>query len=308
MPAPTTTTTTTTTTTAAPGPWMCTTLVAGPLANNCYCVTISGLQPSTCYEYRSVFVVSGTCYCACDSRFGMTQPIAMSIPLVTTGIAPHLALTDGYMTCCHTVDNNGNSTIQEYGILYTANPSYNGDATLIYGNVGANVFKTSICGSISVATPYSAMTTGLPQNTVTYYRAFAKNTIGVGDGCIYSKITASLPPPTITETYNHGTPGGVRFQYFEVGGTILAGDIFTLTVYSHSVSVTAVFGDGPLSIVNKLIVAINATTAAQWNDHGSAPAPGTPGFKPTATLAILGAIIVLTLNYQNQFGASAYRP
>jgi hypothetical protein len=193
MPAPTTTTTTTTTTTIAPGPWICTPLASGPLANNCYCVTISGLLPSTCYEYLSVFTVNGTCYSGKTSLFGATQPLATSCPVVTTGIAPHPALTDGYMTCCHTVDSNGNLTIQEYGILYTENPSYNGDTTLVCTNLPTNVKKASTCASISLATPYSAMTTGLSPDTLTYYRAFAVNAVGVGYGCIYSKITGSLP-------------------------------------------------------------------------------------------------------------------
>lgn len=196
MPAPTTTTTTTTTTTAAPGPWICTPLLAGPLGSNSYSVTIPGLLASTCYQYRSVFTVSGTCYCG-NILEGATQPPVMSIPVVTTGIAPHPALTDGYFTCGHTVDDNGNLTIQEYGILYTANPSYNGDATLVCTNLPTNVVKSSVCGSISEAVPYSAMTTGLPSNTTTYYRAFAVNAVGVGYGCIYSKITATPPLPTV---------------------------------------------------------------------------------------------------------------
>jgi len=88
---------------------------------------------------------------------------------------------------------------------------------------------------------------------------------------------------------------------FTIGESIVAEDIFSVAVYSHSVSVTAVSGDTPLSIANKLRDAVNATTAVQWNDRGSAPASGTPGFKPTA--AVVGATLIIALNYQNQFAA-----
>jgi hypothetical protein len=191
-----------------PGPWISTPLIAGPLANNCYCVTIPGLSASTCYEYRSVFMVSGTCYYG-NILTGVTQPMTMSIPSVTTGIAPYPATTSGYLTCCHTVDNNGNLTIQEYGILYTANPSYRSVSTLIYPNVGSNVFKAPpVCANIATGVTYSAMTTGLPSGSVTYYRAFAVNALGAGYGCIYSKITASPPPYMLKLCHISPPPSG----------------------------------------------------------------------------------------------------
>jgi hypothetical protein len=177
---------------APAAPWISTPLVAGPLVNNQYCMTIPGLSASTCYQYRSVFMIGGTCYYG-NILDGTTQPAPMSAPSVTTGIAPGAACINGYLTCCHTVDNNGGLTIQEYGILYTANPSYNSNCTLVCTNLPTNVVKASTCGSISVATPYSDTTVGLPPNTTTYYRAFAVNAVGIGYGCIYSKITAPLP-------------------------------------------------------------------------------------------------------------------
>lgn len=172
------------------GSWHNIPFVAGPLASNTYSMTISGLVPYTSYEYQSVFIVSGDTYSGKTSLFGATLPISATIPIVSTGIVPHAALEDGYTIDYNTVDSSGNSTILEYGVLYTANPLYNNSLTLTYGNVGANVIKTSTLGSISIATSYSVTTTGLPSNTETYYRAFAKNSIGVGYGDIWSKITA----------------------------------------------------------------------------------------------------------------------
>lgn len=70
-------------------------------------------------------------------------------------------------------------------------------------------------------------------------------------------------------------------QQFLIGDSVLPGDVFSVTVYSHSVNVTAVAGDTSSSIRSKLENAVNATTEAQWNEYGVAPASGTEGFKPT---------------------------
>ncbi len=110
-------------------------------------------------------------------------------------------------------------------------------------------------------------------------------------------------PFTCTEYFQ------TRTQEYSVGLDVHPGDTYTLQVYSHQVTVVAVSGDDNLTISNKLVDAINATTAAQWNDHGSAPPSGTPGFKPTAE--VVGSRpnsttnrIKLHLNYLNQFGSS----
>lgn len=289
--------------------------VAGPLtANYTPLITIIGLDPDTNYNYYAYMIVGGNTYTGI-TRTAHTTALALAAPTVTTGTAGDITTTT-MRVVDNTVDTKGiPATIAEYGVLYTQNSYWAAPERFKFENTPTNVSKTSITGDIAIGTPYFTgggnTIINLAENTTTFYRAFARNGIGesaVGYGDIMTVQTLPVPPPTITQTYNQGTPGALRFQYFEVGGTILAGDIFTLTVYSHTVSVTAVFGDSPLSIVNKLIVAINATTAVQWNDHSSAPPAGTVGFKPTANLAILGAIIVLALNYQNQFGASAYRP
>lgn len=111
--------------------------------------------------------------------------------------------------------------------------------------------------------------------------------------------------PTITQVSDSDTgPGGTRTQIFTIGPTVTAGNRYVLTVYSHDITVTAVLGDTPSSIANKLKDAINATTEGDWNDHGSAPASGTPGFKPSASSS--GNQVIIVLNYNNSFVANAY--
>lgn len=191
MPAP-----TTTTTTMSPGPWQCTPLTAGPLSMNCYTMNIVGLSANTCYEFRSVFVVSGTCYCANNTQFGKTQAISVSIPTVATGLASSPApYPSDWVTGNYVIDKCG-SCIQEYGTLYTMNPSYNTDSTLIYANVGTDVKKISSFGDVPTGYTlgnYGNLITGLTPSTVVYYRAFAKNSVGPGNGTIKSVITQAPP-------------------------------------------------------------------------------------------------------------------
>lgn len=111
--------------------------------------------------------------------------------------------------------------------------------------------------------------------------------------------------PSITQTSEENTgSGGTRTQVFTIGNNVAIGNRFVLETYSHKVTVVAVTGDTPSSIAGKLRDGINNTTAEAWNDHGGAPATGTPGFKPTATSS--GSQVIAVLNFQNSFAATAY--
>jgi hypothetical protein len=114
------------------------------------------------------------------------------------------------------------------------------------------------------------------------------------------------PPPTFLEVSNVTIGSGsskTREQTFEVGSVIKIGAIYSLMVYSHGVYVSTQDGDTVSTIAQKMTNAINNTTAGQWNDHSSAPASGTPGFKPTATIYSSNKIKVV-LNWSNQFGSN----
>lgn len=104
-------------------------------------------------------------------------------------------------------------------------------------------------------------------------------------------------------TFNQAS-NPTRVQTFRVGSCVLPGYTYHMAVYSHEVMVGAVGGDTPSSIASRLAAAINATTAAQWNSNNSAPSPGTPGFKPSASS--MADSISVTLNYGNQFAGWAY--
>jgi hypothetical protein len=110
------------------------------------------------------------------------------------------------------------------------------------------------------------------------------------------------PSLTLVSNVTQG-PKGKRTQVFEVGESVSAGNKFRLTVYSHTVTVTALAGDTAISIASKLRDAINNTTTSQWNSQGVAPPIGTAGYPPTATSS--GDQVTIVLNHQNQFAASA---
>lgn len=107
----------------------------------------------------------------------------------------------------------------------------------------------------------------------------------------------------------HTGPGGIRTMIFEIGPAVVLNAVYKLTVYSVTAEYTALFGDTTLDVVNGLISAVNGKTENDWNAQNSAPNTGTPGFKPFAYNA--GAsenLIVVELNYQNQFAFSVVNP
>ncbi len=157
--------------------------------------------------------------------------------------------------------------------------------------------------------------TGLPSTAINI------RIVAIDGSCVgYTKVivinklttttttTTTAAPPSFIQISNTeaGTnPNKTRTQIFEVGPNVPVGAQYMLMVYSHGVTVIAVAGDTPASIASKMVSAINSTTAAQWNDHSSAPPTGTTGFKPTASLNT-SIQVKVTLNWANSFAVSAY--
>lgn len=100
-------------------------------------------------------------------------------------------------------------------------------------------------------------------------------------------------------------PGGFSVNTFQVGASVAAGNRFVLVCYNHSLTIVAVAGDTSATIAQKLVQAVNDTTSAQWNSASGAPAPGTPGFPPTATTTG-GGNFNINLNYSAEFIGAAF--
>jgi hypothetical protein len=171
--------------------WITTPLQTGAIPNNNYACTITGLNPSTVYQYRAYMVVDGVEYYG-DTCQITTLSVPTHEPYVTTGVAYNV--TCNCMGICNNcLTDKGNLNVIEYGILYTQSGAYATESQLTYENYPSVVCKQSISADIAVSTGYFTgggnLLTGLSFNTETFYRAFAKNSVGIGYGQICSQIT-----------------------------------------------------------------------------------------------------------------------
>jgi len=173
-------------------PFIPTPLNAGPLASDSYTWNITGLTAGAIYEYQSYFIVDGISYYG-NVLTGTTGAPPMNIASVSTGIANTPTTSSYYVTGNMITNKNGILPILEYGILYTKYLSYNTNSTLVYTNIGSSVLKVSNNTDITTGTTFAFSATSLPANTNTWYRAFARNAIGVGYGTIKTAITAQIP-------------------------------------------------------------------------------------------------------------------
>lgn len=133
----------------------------------------------------------------------------------------------------------------------------------------------------------------------------------------YTTPPAPVFPITVAQVSNSGTPGGSRTQVFSFTGVDRFEDLpegvkLYVQVYSHMVSINSTeytsqgMAINLMGMLDLLCQRINSTTASEWNSAGSAPAPGTAGFKPTASHAYGVYTISLTLNFANQFAAGGH--
>lgn len=114
---------------------------------------------------------------------------------------------------------------------------------------------------------------------------------------------SSCPYPgsaSMTELSNT-VSGGVRTHVFRVDQPVNPGFVYTLGVYAHSVSVTAMAGEGANGVMMRLIDAVNATPLSAWSQYGS----NNHNFKPAAVYSLTLKAISVTCDYQHQFGGWA---
>lgn len=175
----------------------------GPLSQDNYSYSVTGLCENTVYQYRAYVVISGTPY------YGETKTITTCYdistpPTVSTGCAYDATATTMRM-CDNVVTTQGSFAVCEYGVLYTQNQSYSSPTTLVLpsGKV-PNVCVKSTCATIPTGQTYylasGAEICNLAANTMTYYRAFAINSAGVAYGAIKSQITSF--PVYLSKTIN----------------------------------------------------------------------------------------------------------
>lgn len=181
-----------------------------------------------------------------------------------------------------------------------------GAATVTFSSSGpATSWKYTVDGASPVTTGYTTFNIGslaAGDHTIVITPVCDNSVEGTSGSADFSIQVM----PSIILINNTGTgPGGIRMEEFEIGPAVEVGNRFQLMVYSHAVEVVAVAGDVASTIATKMIDAINATTDAEWNEFGSAPAAGTPGYPPFAESTGFRTFKV-TLNWTNSFAYHAY--
>jgi hypothetical protein len=111
------------------------------------------------------------------------------------------------------------------------------------------------------------------------------------------------PVGSITSTANSVLINGKRNQTYKIGDYVPVGCVYHLSCYSHEITYTAQVGDTPAIVALALRNLINATTEAEWDEFGLAPASGTNGFPPSSTGTVDTKSFVILLNKENQFSA-----
>lgn len=151
----------------------------------------------------------------------------------------------------------------------------------------------------STSFDYTGLSEGIHNVTIT--PVCANGVYGTAGSLAFQVYTV----PGITKESETATGvGGTRTQLFRIGDNVNAGNRFQLIIYSHIVTVIAAAGDTPTTIATKLKDAVNGTSLADWNSAGSAPAPGTNGFPPTASSS--GPQLTIVMNWGNSFAYGAY--
>lgn len=177
------------------------------------------------------------------------------------------------------------------------------------GTISVMVVGSGLSGSANVAVNPSTTQITIPLtfdgSSPAGPRTVNVNVVGTTSPVSCAVNVNIIGTPALFEISNVSNgPGNTRVQIFRVGPSVSPGNRFRLVVYSHIIEVVAIAGDTANSIAAKLRSAINNTPALQWDDNGQAPAPGTPGFPPTAISAV--SDIEITLDDAHQFTGTAF--
>jgi len=123
-------------------------------------------------------------------------PVVKTIPSVTTGDWDEAtAYFDAIIN--NIITGDGNDTVTEYGFLDTTNATYGTESQLVYenntnSNVGLKSFPFTV-PSGDIPKTFGSKLGEVPDGTTVYFRAFARNSIGIGYGLVKSHRAGLLP-------------------------------------------------------------------------------------------------------------------
>lgn len=173
--------------------WSGTTLKTGPLSENKYSYSITGLTPNSFYRYRSFFIIDGVEYRGDNIYSGLTKRIIYQIPTILTGEAKNVGDMSVDISG-NTITNSGGfdpSLVFEHGLIYTQNPTLGNENELFYQTKKDIVIsKHNVCVN-TIPFLFDLYIERLIPNTNVFYRAYAKNTFGFGYGEIKTVKTTN---------------------------------------------------------------------------------------------------------------------
>lgn len=197
--------------------------LAGPLGVNTFSRDITGLLPSTSYQYRATMAVDNVVYYG-ETKSRNTSAIAQALPTVTTGTDSNVS-ANGFTVQDNVVTDKGiPSTIVEYGIIWTTDIALAQSASFNYSN--PIVEKDSTLGDVSAGVMWSKNVTGIDSETTVFYRTFARNSFGAAYGVVKQQITNQIITITIGQKQYTGNAVTPNSSY---SGAICNANIVALT-------------------------------------------------------------------------------
>lgn len=151
-----------------------------------YTAIIENLDPKSVYEFRAYAMVTDVPIYG-ETKIAITKSPLPKVPTVVTGLARDVTASSMRLSN-NFVSDIGSSNIIEYGVIYTQALKYGNEIGLVYDNSSTLVKKRALLRSINIDELFLlggyGNISGLQAGVLTYYRAFAKNSEGIGYGVI----------------------------------------------------------------------------------------------------------------------------
>ncbi len=209
-----------------------------------YSRTLPGLNPGTTYYYKA-YAVNGV---GPGEGAVVKGGTAASAPVVTT--KAQSSSTSTSITMVGSIDKNGGSALTEYGFYW--------------GTSSTSLTTKVIVGTSTVDGNYSRILPGLNPGTTYYYKAYAINGVGPGEGAVVKGGTAASAPVVTTKAQSSSTTTSITME-----GSVDRNGGSALTEYGFY------WGTSATSLTTKIVVG-TSTVDGSFSKTLPSLTPGTP--------------------------------